>query len=89
VNNHFLKIFGASFATAILLGVFDNSSTVSTTTSPYGVSQVGTTAGQVAAQTSQSILNRYQNIPPTITVPVGQRFMVKVNQDIHLEPYRD
>jgi type IV secretion system protein VirB10 len=89
VNNHFLKIFGASFATAILLGAFDNSSTVSTTTSPYGVSQVGTAAGQVAAQTSQSILNRYQNIPPTITVPIGQRLMVKVNQDIHLEPYRD
>jgi type IV secretory pathway VirB10-like protein len=89
VNNHFFEIYGASFLTAILLGAFDNTSTVSTTTSPYGVSQVGTTAGQVAAQTSQSILNRYQNIPPTITVAPGTRFMVQVNQDIHLEPYRD
>ncbi|NMM03146.1 TrbI/VirB10 family protein [Paraburkholderia sp. RP-4-7] len=89
VNNHFLKIFGASFATAILLGVFDKNSTVATTSSPYGVTQVGDTAGQVAAQTSQSILSRYQNIPPTITVKPGTRFMVKVNQDIHLEPYHE
>ncbi len=88
VNNHFWKIFGASFITAILLNHFDGSDTSSTTSSPYGVTQVGSTAGQVAAQTSQSILSRYQNIPPTITIKPGQRFMVKVNRDIHLEPYR-
>jgi type IV secretion system protein VirB10 len=87
VNNHFLKIFGASFLTAILLNHF-TSDTSSTTTGPLGVAQVGNTAGQVAAQTSQSILNRYQNIPPTITIKPGQRFMIKVNRDIHLEPYR-
>ncbi|CAB3805149.1 hypothetical protein LMG28688_06125 [Paraburkholderia caffeinitolerans] len=87
VNNHFLKIFGASFLTAILLNHF-TSDTSSTTTGPLGVTQVGNTAGQVAAQTSQSILNRYQNIPPTITIKPGQRFMIKVNRDIHLEPYR-
>ncbi|WP_168788780.1 TrbI/VirB10 family protein [Paraburkholderia aromaticivorans] len=87
VNNHFFKIFGASFLTAILLGAFDKSSTVSSTATPYGVTQVGDTAGQVAAQTSQSILSRYQSIPPTITVEPGTRFMIKVNQNIHLEPY--
>ncbi|MEM5331413.1 TrbI/VirB10 family protein [Paraburkholderia sp. JHI2823] len=87
VNNHFLKIFGASFLTAILLNHF-TSDTTSTTTGPLGVTQVGNTAGQVAAQTSQSILNRYENIPPTITIKPGQRFMIKVNRDIHLEQYR-
>jgi type IV secretion system protein TrbI len=87
VNNHFLKIFGTSFLTAILVGVFDHNSTVATTASPYGVTQVGSTAGQVAAQTSQSVLSRYQSIPPTITIKPGLRFMIKVNQDIHLEPY--
>ncbi|MCX5544676.1 TrbI/VirB10 family protein [Paraburkholderia sp. CNPSo 3076] len=88
VNNHFLKIFGASFLTAILLNHFTNGDTSSTTTGPLGVTQVGNTAGQVAAQTSQSILSRYQNIPPTITIKPGERFMIKVNRDIHLEPYR-
>jgi len=51
---------------------------------------VGSTAGQVAATTAQSVLERYKNIPPTITDDPGQRrFMLKVNRDIVLEPYRD
>jgi type IV secretion system protein VirB10 len=87
VNNHFWKIFGASFLTAILLNHFSSSDASSTTTGPLGVTQVGNTAGQVAAQTSQSILSRYQNIPSTITIKPGKRFMIKVNRDIHLEPY--
>lgn len=88
VNNHFLRIYGTSFLTAILLGAFDRSSTTATTSNSFGVTQVGSTAGQVAANTAQSVLSRYQNIPPTITVPPGQRFMIKVNRDITLEPYR-
>ena len=89
VNNHFLKIYGTSFLTAILLGTFDKSSTTATTSNSLGVTQVGSTAGQVAANTAQSVLSRYQNIPPTITVKPGQRFMIKVNRDITLEPYRE
>ncbi|WP_028214417.1 TrbI/VirB10 family protein [Paraburkholderia mimosarum] len=88
VNNHFLKIFGASALTAVLLGAFDKNGVSSTTSGPYGVTQVGSTAGQVAAQTSQSILSRYQSIPPTIKVAPGKRGMIKVNRNIHLEPYR-
>jgi type IV secretory pathway VirB10-like protein len=89
VNNHFLKIYGTSFLTAILLRKFD-AGDQSTTTGPLGVTQVGSTAGQVAANTAQSVLNRYQNIPPTITDDPGDRhFMIKVNRDIYMEPYRD
>ncbi|SDR54319.1 type IV secretion system protein VirB10 [Paraburkholderia fungorum] len=88
VNNHFLKIFGTSFLTAILLRKFDGGDT-STTTGPLGVTQVGSTGGQVAAQTAQSVLDRYKNIPPTITTDLGQHhFMIKVNRDIYMEPYR-
>lgn len=88
VNNHFLKIFGTSFLTAILLRKFDGGDT-STTTGPLGVTQVGSTGGQVAAQTAQSVLDRYKNIPPTITSGPGERrFMIKVNRDIYMEPYR-
>lgn len=89
VNNHFFKIFGTSFLVAILLRKYDGGDT-STTTGPLGVTQVGSTGGQVAAQTAQSILERYKNIPPTITDDPGKRrFMLKVNRDIVLEPYRD
>ncbi|GJH02869.1 TrbI/VirB10 family protein [Paraburkholderia terrae] len=89
VNNHFFKIFGTSFLVAILLRKYDGGET-STTTGPLGVTQVGSTAGQVAATTAQSVLERYKNIPPTITDDPGQRrFMLKVNRDMVLEPYRD
>ena len=88
VNNHFLKIYETSFLTAILIRKF-NGGDSSTTTGPLGVTQVGSTAGQVAATTAQSVLNRYQNIPPTITTDWGKRFMIKVNRDIRLEPYRE
>ncbi|CAG4914333.1 TrbI/VirB10 family protein [Paraburkholderia gardini] len=89
VNSHFLKIFGTSFLVAILLNKYDGSDT-STTTGPLGVTQVGSTGGQVAAQTAQSVLDRYKNVPPTITTGPGERrFMIKVNRDIHLAPYRD
>jgi type IV secretion system protein VirB10 len=89
VNNHFLKIFGTSFLVAVLLRKFDGGDTL-TTTGPLGVTQVGSTAGQVAATTAQSVLDRYKNIPPTITDEPGERrFMLKVNRDIYMEPYRD
>ncbi|MCI0150912.1 TrbI/VirB10 family protein [Paraburkholderia sediminicola] len=88
VNDHFLKIFGTSFLTAILLRKFSGGDE-STTTGPLGVTQVGSTGGQVAAQTAQSVLDRYKNIPPTISSGPGERrFMIKVNRDIYMEPYR-
>jgi type IV secretion system protein VirB10 len=89
VNNHFLAIFGAGFITAVLLKTFDNDATTATTSSPVGVTTYGSTAGQVAATTAQSVLQRNQNIPPTITVPPGQKFLVQVTQDIVMEPYHE
>jgi type IV secretion system protein VirB10 len=89
VNNHFLAIFGAGFITAILLKTFDNGATTSTTASPIGITTTGTTAGQVAAATAQAVLQRNLNIPPTITVPPGQKFLVQVMRDIVMEPYHD
>jgi type IV secretion system protein VirB10 len=89
VNSHFLKIFGAGFITAILLKAFDGSSQTATTATPNGVTTYGDTAGQVAATTAQAVLQRNQNIPPTITVDPGQKFLVQVTQDIVMEPYRD
>ncbi|MGV7241284.1 TrbI/VirB10 family protein [Caballeronia sp. M23-90] len=89
VNNHFLKIFGAGFITAILLKSFDNGAQTATTSSPNGVTTYGSTAGQVAATTAQAVLQRNQNIPPTITVDPGEKFLVQVTQDIVMEPYHE
>jgi type IV secretion system protein VirB10 len=88
VNNHFLKIF----AGALIIGVLEqrfNDTTTATTVGPNGLTTYGNTAGQVAAQTAQTILNRNQNIRPTITTKPGQKLLVQVKHDIVLEPYRD
>lgn len=88
VNNHFFKIF----AGALIIGVLEqrfNDTATATTATPGGITTYGNTAGQVAAQTAQTILNRNQNIRPTITTKPGQKMMVQVKHDIVLEPYRD
>ncbi|MGY6240211.1 TrbI/VirB10 family protein (plasmid) [Burkholderia ambifaria] len=88
VNNHFWKIYSTSFLTAVLVRSFSTSDQ-STTTGPLGVTQVGSTGGQIAGQTAQSVLDRYKNIPPTIKSKPGERhFMMKINRDMVLEPYR-
>ncbi|CAM2158559.1 Conjugation TrbI family protein (plasmid) [Pararobbsia alpina] len=86
VNNHFLKIFGTSLFIAVLEHRFDNSTTAQTV-GPNGVTSYGTTAGQVAAQTSQTVMQRNLQIPPTITTKQAQVFYLRLNRDITMEPY--
>ncbi|KDP87005.1 conjugal transfer protein TrbI, partial [Cupriavidus sp. SK-3] len=88
VNNHFFKIFSGALIIGVLEQRFNNTATA-TTASPAGITTYGNTAGQVAAQTAQTMLNRNQNIRPTITTKPGQKMMVQVKHDIVLEPYRD
>ncbi|CAN7778458.1 TrbI/VirB10 family protein [Cupriavidus necator] len=88
VNNHFFKIFTG----ALIIGVLEqrfNETAAATTVGPAGITTYGNTAGQAAAQTAQTMLNRNQNIRPTITTKPGQKMMVQVKHDIVLEPYRD
>ncbi len=88
VNNHFFRIFTG----ALIIGVLEqrfNVTATATTAGPSGITTYGNTAGQVAAQTAQTMLNRNQSIRPTITTKPGQKMMVQVKHDIVLEPYRD
>lgn len=88
VNSHFFKIFSGALVIGVLEQRFNNTAT-STTAGPGGITTYGNTAGQVAAQTAQTILNRNQNIRPTITTQPGQRMLVQVKHDMVLEPYRE
>ncbi|RWA55691.1 conjugal transfer protein TrbI [Cupriavidus sp. UYMSc13B] len=89
VNNHFLRIFGAALVIGLLEHAFNGSNNTATTVGPNGLTTYGTAAGQVAAQTASTILNRNQNIRPTITTKPGQKMMVQVKHDMVLEAYRD
>jgi type IV secretion system protein VirB10 len=85
VDNHFLEIFGSSAAIAII---------------GAGASNVGVNSGdqynssaayrqsiaQSTAQTSQSVLQQYGSIPPTITVPAGSIVRIYVNRILDFTP---
>lgn len=85
VNNHFFKMFSASFFTAWLS---DKVSPATTTTSNNGTTTTGSTAGLVLLDVSKTILDRNRNIPPTITVDQGTRINVEVKKDMEFAgPY--
>jgi len=90
VNNHFWKMYTASFAIAAIQGFMSNSNnTAVTTNQPSGsVSVVGTAAGQTLSDVSRQILQRNSQMQPTVSLKPGQTFNIKIVKDILVEPYK-
>jgi type IV secretion system protein VirB10 len=87
VNNHYLQIFGASIALGMIAGVAE-----ATTNSGYN--QTGTDAyrqgiASSLSQSSANVLDRFINIPPTITIREGHRIKVYITQDMLLPAYEN
>jgi type IV secretion system protein TrbI len=86
VNNHYLQIFGTSIALGVVAGasqITQGGGTITTSGSQ------GFTNG-AAASVSQSvatILDRFIQIPPTITIREGHRVKVYFTQDLLLPAY--
>ena len=83
VNNHYVEIFGASIALGIISGAAE------ATNANQGYNQSGSEAYQsgIASSLSQSsanVLDRFINIPPTITIREGYRIKVDITQDMLL-----
>lgn len=91
VDNHFWKMFGASFATAGLAWLFQKNSDNNTTVVVNGTSQSSNNltgpGGQILVDTARKITDRNANIPPTVTVKQGYRFNIVVSRDMQLAPY--
>ena len=88
VNNHYVEIFGASIALGVIAGAAQSSN------SNQGLYQSGSEAYRsgVASSLSQSstnVLDRYINIPPTITIGEGHRIKVYITQDMLLPAYEN
>jgi type IV secretion system protein TrbI len=88
VNHHYFQIFGASIALGIIAGAAESSS------SNAGFSQTGSEAYRsgIAGSISQSstqVLDRFLNIPPTITIREGHRVKVYFTQDLLLPAYEN
>jgi type IV secretory pathway VirB10-like protein len=83
VNNHYLQIFGASIALGIVAG------TAQATNFNQGYNESGSEAyksgiASSLSQSSANVLDRFINIPPTITIREGHRIKVYITQDMLL-----
>jgi type IV secretion system protein VirB10 len=88
VNNHYVKIFGASIALGIISGAAE------ATNLNQGYNESGTEAyksgvASSLSQSSASVLDRFTNIPPTITIREGHRIKVYITQDMLLPAYEN
>jgi type IV secretion system protein VirB10 len=86
VNNHYLEIFGTSIALGVIAGageIAQGGGTISTSGSQAFTS--GTAAS--VSQSATSILDRFIQIPPTITIREGHRVKVYFTQDMLLPAY--
>jgi type IV secretory pathway VirB10-like protein len=87
-NNHYLQIFGTSIALGVISGageIEQGGGTISTSGS-----QAFATGGSASvSQSATTILDRFMQIPPTITIREGHRIKVYFVQDMLLPAYEN
>lgn len=81
VDTHFAEIFGLS-ALLSIIGAGASNAGVSSGDQYNSAAAYRQSVQQAAAQSSQSVLQPYITIPPTITVPAGSRVRIYVNKDL-------
>jgi type IV secretory pathway VirB10-like protein len=82
VNNHYLRIFGASLAIGALGAVAEASTGGILTQS--GTDRFREGFGQSTARSAEQILDRFLNLLPTITIREGHRVKVYLSGDLAL-----
>ena len=86
VNNHYLQIFGVSIALGVVAGAAQITQGGGTfTTSGSQAFTNGAAAG--ISQQATTVLDRFIQIPPTITIREGHRVKVYFTQDMLLPAY--
>lgn len=81
VDTHFAQIFGISALLSIIGAGAANAGVASQDAYNSG-SYYRQSVQQAAAQSSQHALQPYLSIPPTVTVPAGERIRILVNRDL-------
>jgi type IV secretory pathway VirB10-like protein len=87
VNNHYLRIFGTSLAIGALGAVAETGTGGAFTDS--GSDLMRQQFASSTAQSSEQILDRFLNIPPTVTIREGHRVKVYLSGDLALPDYND
>ena len=88
VNNHYVQIFGASIALGLIAGAAESS------TPTVGINETGSEAYRVGvasslSQSSTRVLDRFLNIPPTLTIHEGYRVKIYMTNDLLLPAYEN
>jgi len=86
VNNHYLQIFGTSIALGVVAGasqITQGGGTITTS----GSQAFTTGAAASVSQSAATILDRFIQIPPTVTIREGHRVKVYFTQDMLLPAY--
>ena len=90
VDRHYRRLIGFSVLTSMFTAAFQISqrSSQSALTYPTPAQTAGNAVGQELSQTGAQITRRNLDVQPTIKVPAGYKFTVRVNRDIMFEaPY--
>jgi type IV secretion system protein TrbI len=87
VNNHYLRIFGASLAIGALGAVAEAGTGGVSTATGSDLMRQGFAAS--TAQSSAQILDRFLNVLPTITIREGHRVKVYLSGDLNLPDYNN
>src|SRR5207247_10854399 len=85
VNNHYLRIFGASLAVGDIGAVAQSGTGSALTASGNDLMRQGFASSM--AQSSERILDRFLNILPTVTIREGHRVKVYLSNDLALPDY--
>ena len=88
VNNHYLEIFGTSIALGVIAGageIEQGGGTISTS----GSQAFTTGAASSVSQSATTVLDRFMQIPPTISIREGHRVKVYFMQDMLLPAYEN
>ncbi len=88
VNNHYMQIFGTSIALGVISGageIEQGGGTISTS----GSQAFATGASSSLSQSATTVLDRFIQIPPTITIREGHRVKVYFTQDMLLPAYEN
>lgn len=95
VNNHFFRIFGSALAIAGLTYAVERRVAQDARTGNGGVivstgaaATPGTVATQAFTEVGKNVLDRHQNIGPTIFVPAGTRINIQIAKDLAIDPRR-
>lgn len=87
VNNHYFEIFGASIALGVISGAAE-----ATTNGGYnenGSDMYRQGMASSLAASGANVLDKFINIPPTITIREGHRIKIYLTQDMLLPAYEN